>query len=69
MNTKAYKEELLRQSSLFPVEIFISDNLIETVQVNSHWHECIEILFILEGTAEQQVKDRYFHVVKHFVFI
>lgn len=61
---EAYKEDLIRYDIPFPVDIFIQDNLKFHVSVEPHWHECVEILYMLEGTANQQVNDRYFVVNK-----
>jgi AraC-like DNA-binding protein len=59
-----YKENQIRKDSLFPVDIFIQDNQKNHVIVQPHWHDCLEILYILEGTAHQQVNDKFFEVRK-----
>lgn len=66
---KPYKENLISRESPFPVDAFISENVKEHIDVNPHWHECIEILYMLEGTAIQQVNDRYFSVDRHDLII
>lgn len=64
-----YKENLIHNSLSFPVDIFIQDNLIKNIVVDSHWHDCYEILFMLEGEALQQVNDKTFKVVKDDIVI
>lgn len=59
-----YKENEIRSELPFPVDIFIQDNLKNHVVVEPHWHDCIEILYMLEGTARQQVNDKHFTVEK-----
>lgn len=55
-----YKEELIRRDSPFPVDIFIRDNIKENIIAHPHWHDCHEILYMLEGKAYQQINNRYF---------
>ena len=37
--------------------------------VEPHWHDCYEILYMLEGTAEQQINDKQFKAEKYDLFI
>lgn len=37
-----FKEKILIHDLSFPVDIFISDNQIENINVPLHWHDCIE---------------------------
>ena len=64
-----YKEDLINQNSIFPVDVFISDNLEKNIVANPHWHDCCEILYMLEGIAEQQVNDQFFRVGKNDIII
>lgn len=48
---------------------FIRDNLDEHIVSLPHWHDCFELLYMLEGTAQQQVNDKYFVVNKHDLII
>jgi len=64
-----YKEDLIHHNSPFPVDVFISDNLIKNISANPHWHECCEILYILEGTAEQQINNKLFKAQKYDLII
>lgn len=66
---KPYKEDLLTNNSIFPVDVFISDNLETNIVSNPHWHECCEILYMLEGAADQQVNDQFFRVEKNDITI
>lgn len=64
-----YKENIVNNSQPFPVDIFIQDNLKSPVTVRPHWHDCYEILYMLEGTAEQQINDKYFKASRHDLVI
>ncbi len=55
---KPYKETLIKSNDPFPVDIFIRNNSEEDIIGESHWHDCIEILFFLEGSAIQQINDK-----------
>jgi len=64
-----FKEELVRRDSPFPVDIFISDNQKMNISSDPHWHDCCEILYILDGKAEQQINEKYFMTDKHDLVI
>lgn len=64
-----YRETIIDSSSLFPVDIFLQDNLQRNITVDPHWHECVEILYMLEGTALQQINDRRFSMQKNDMVI
>jgi AraC-like DNA-binding protein len=64
-----YKENEIRRDLPFPVDIFIRDNLKNHVVVEPHWHDCIEILYMLEGNARQYVNDKHFEVQKEDIVI
>ena len=66
---EAFKEEIIRRSSPFPVDIFIRDNLKENIIADPHWHECYEILYILEGRAYQQINNKHFSAHKNDLII
>ncbi|HBY73035.1 MAG TPA: hypothetical protein DEG06_12415, partial [Lachnospiraceae bacterium] len=55
-------ENQLNNHMEFPVEAFIQDNSIQEVSVPEHWHECFELLYILEGEALQRVNANTFEV-------
>ncbi|GMQ61580.1 AraC family transcriptional regulator [Vallitalea maricola] len=59
---KPYKENLISPELPFPVEIFIQDNEKSNIIVKPHWHDCIEILYMIQGTALQQINDRVLKV-------
>lgn len=65
----SYKEEILSHDEAFPVEVFISDNQKDTIYVEPHFHECVEILFMLEGNANQQVNNHSISLEKHDMLI
>ncbi len=66
---KPYKEELIHQNLEFPVDVFIRDNRKENITADPHWHDCCEILYIIRGTADQQVNNRYFKARKNDLVI
>ena len=51
-------ENELTEDSRFPVEIFEQNSDRGPVWVDDHWHECFELLWMREGTAEQRVNGR-----------
>lgn len=51
-------ENELTEDSRFPVEIFEQNRDRGPVWVDDHWHECFELLWMREGTAEQRVNGR-----------
>jgi len=53
----------------FPVRIFLRSSSEEYVFVHPHWHQEVEILYIVEGTATQQVNDRIFGVKKGDIIV
>lgn len=66
---KPFKEEIIHRNSAFPVDIFISDNLEKNISANPHWHDCYEILYIIEGTAEQLINDKSYIANKNDLII
>lgn len=65
----AFKENEEIFSSQFPVDVFISDNIEKNINVDPHWHDYIEILYILEGNAWQKLNERYFSIGKNDIVI
>lgn len=55
-----YKETLILAGQPFPVDIFIQDNMHLSVIVEPHWHDCVEILYMLSGTSDQYLNDHWF---------
>lgn len=66
---KPYKEEELKHNDPFPFDVFIKDNDLCNATAYPHWHDCIEILYILEGSVEQQINDKFFHASKDDLII
>jgi len=54
---QAYKEEDVVRSQPFPAEIFVRDSRQERIVAPLHWHDCLELLYMLEGRAEQRIND------------
>lgn len=42
----------------FPIEIFEQDSALSPIDVADHWHDCFELLYMLEGEAVQWVNGR-----------
>ena len=66
---RPYKEELIKREQEFPVDIFIRDSRIEKIYSDPHWHDCYEILYILEGSAQQQINNKNFKAMKNDLII
>lgn len=64
-----YKEYLLTSQDAFPVEVFIQDNLNSYINVKPHYHDSIEILYMLEGTSQQQINGRYLTLQENDIII
>lgn len=64
-----FKEELIKRDSPFPVDIFINDNILVNISSDPHWHDCCEILYVIEGKASQQINDKYFTTNKNDLII
>lgn len=64
-----YKEYLVTSKDDFPVDVFIQDNLKEYINVKSHYHDCIEILYMLDGVSQQQINERYLTLQKNDIII
>ncbi len=54
------KETIISAEQQFPVDVFMQDNLRRQVIVDLHWHDCVEILFMISGRAEQQINEQSF---------
>jgi AraC-like DNA-binding protein len=65
----AFKEYVIDVQSPFPVRVFLSDNRESHIQIPPHWHDYIEVLYMLEGTAMQQINDRHFQIEKNDIVI
>lgn len=66
---EAYKENLITMNDPFPVEVFIQNNEKSPIIVEPHWHDCIEVLCVLQGEAKQQVNEQIFYVEAHDVLV
>ncbi len=58
-----YRENVEMPDRLFPVRAWLSVNN-EHIYVHPHWHDEIEILFMKEGKATQQVNENIFDAAK-----
>lgn len=57
---KAYQQRLGVASKILPLESFLSED--KDITVHPHWHTEIEILYVLEGCAMQQIANQYFPI-------
>ena len=54
----AFKEQILQNGQAFPADIFIRDSRQERLVAPLHWHDCLELLYVLEGSASQRINDQ-----------
>ncbi|HEY5584798.1 MAG TPA: AraC family transcriptional regulator [Ruminiclostridium sp.] len=47
----------------FKIKILITSSFEHVMEVHPHWHDEVEILYVSNGTAIQQVNDRFFPIV------
>ncbi|WP_281815490.1 helix-turn-helix domain-containing protein [Vallitalea longa] len=66
---KPYKENLILPEFPFPVDVFIQDNQKSNITVKPHWHDCVEILYMIEGNALQQINDKVIDVKTNDVIL
>jgi AraC-type DNA-binding domain-containing proteins len=59
-----YHEILDLPVKILPVNAWIRSSNNELVQAHPHWHDVIEILYIIEGRAEQQINEKIFDAVQ-----
>ncbi|WP_105614636.1 AraC family transcriptional regulator [Vallitalea okinawensis] len=64
-----YKEYLITSKDIFPVDVFIQDNLKSYIDVKSHYHDSIEILYMLKGTCQQQINGHSLILQKNDIII
>lgn len=55
-----YRETIFPPEYSYKVKSFYSSDMEHAITVHPHWHTAVEILFILEGCAKQQVNDSFF---------
>jgi AraC family transcriptional regulator, transcriptional activator of pobA len=68
INMDAIKEEILLNK--LPVKLFIvSTSELGSIASHPHWHNIIEILLVLEGSAIQQIDDNIFPIKKDDIVI
>lgn len=68
-NNEPYKEIQPFSQRDFPVNVFINDNKESPMKVKPHWHESIEILFLLKGKARQTINNQFFNLSKNDLLI
>lgn len=66
---KTFKEENIFTTTDFPVDVFISSSANGPIQVDPHWHDYIEILYVIEGTVIQNVNDTRLTITKDDIVI
>lgn len=60
---KPYFETVFPPAAPFPARAFITTSMEHVIRVHPHWHPIIEILYYMNGSALQQVNDRFFTAV------
>ena len=58
-----FRENVKMPEMMFPVRAWLNKGS-EYIFVHPHWHDTIEILYIKDGEATQQVNDKIFNVCK-----
>ncbi len=66
---KPLREEINMPDRMFPMRMFVNRAIGPRVYVHPHWHEEIEVLYVLEGGAVQQVNKRFFNIEKEDLII
>lgn len=65
----AFKEFRIIAGSAFPVDIFLIDNEKSSINYGSHWHDYIELHYVLDGSVTLQYNDRFFEAKKNDIAI
>ena len=52
-----FKENRIVFTSSFPVDVFIRNSSVESCIVPSHWHDFVEVICIIKGSAVYNVND------------
>lgn len=63
------REEIKMPDEMFPIKVFVNSAIGPRVYVHPHWHEEIEILYVLSGHAVQQINKRFFSITKDDIVI
>lgn len=56
----SYNENVVMPDERFRIKSFISSTFEHVIAVHPHWHSEIEILYIIDGCAIQQVNEHFF---------
>ena len=62
----ATQERLLSEQDTFPVEVFIRRNREDPMRANPHWHDCFEILYVLQGQARYIAEEKACDILNRF---
>ena len=63
---KSLHEDITMPDRNFPIRAFIRSHRTESnIFVHPHWHDVVEILYFIEGTAIQQINNKIFEVNKN----
>lgn len=57
---QGYQERLLEPNQPFPADVFIRDSRQERLVASPHWHDCLELLYLIEGRAVQRINSHTF---------
>ncbi len=67
-----YKESIKLDNTDFKIRCFINcskNNHDDFIKVHPHWHDMIEILFVIKGSATQQINKNVFEIAKGDIVI
>lgn len=64
---KAYHELLSKEEKI--IDVFNTEGSVDGITVHPHWHEHIEILHVVKGSAIQHIEDKRFDINKGDVVI
>lgn len=65
----AYEERFQTPDPAIPIRSFVNSSRQQSMSVKPHWHEAVEILYVLEGTAVQRINDLVFDIHKGDIVI
>lgn len=64
-----FKEILINDRSPFPLDVFVQDSREEFVTNEVHFHDCFEVIFMVEGEAIQSIADKTYKIAKNDLVI
>ncbi|MCQ4087109.1 AraC family transcriptional regulator [Saccharibacillus sp. JS10] len=62
MNRALLKEERVHGNPMYPVSVYVMENLDYTTIMDSHWHQEMEFTIVTRGTIRFQIGTEYYEV-------